>query len=195
MNLAYYVKGARSAESMRKRLRWSGYTFSGKKIWSEEENTVLRLFYPYSGLIARFLPKRTRGAIEAQFRKLGLGRKVHQWTPLEKQKLRKMYPECSREEICAAFPFSNWTSIQAVARYYGYRRKKKPYKITGIQPLDAVRIRCYEIKWTMRDLDEECRTKQYFQTRGYRSDYPNFQAITRAVEMFGGELRAYWTDR
>ena len=83
-------------------------------------------------------------------------------------------------------------NIQAAARYYGYRRKKKPYKITGVPALDQLRCRCYEAHLTMRDADEEAGTKRYFQTRGYRSKYPNFKAISRGVKALGGHLEVNW---
>ena len=196
MDLAYYIKGARSAEGMRRRLERSGFTISGHRLWTKDELTIVRLYYPYLGCALFRLRGRTEGAIRAKAREMGLCRHhVHRWTAAEVSKLRRFYPTASREELCAMIPGVSWTALSAAARRYGFRRKKKLYKITGIEPLDAVRIRCYEIKWTMKNLDEECRTKRYFQTRGYRIDYPNFQAINRAVEMFGGELRVHWMDQ
>ncbi|WP_323103159.1 hypothetical protein [Rhizobium sp. CC-YZS058] len=44
----------------------------------------------------------------------------------------------------------------------------------------------------MRDLDEEARTKRYFQTRGSDGRYPNFKAIRRAVVALGGDFEVRW---
>lgn len=40
----------------------------------------------------------------------------------------------------------------------------------------------------MRDFDGEAGTKRCFQTRGYRSKYPNFGAINRGVKALRGGL-------
>ncbi len=47
----------------------------------------------------------------------------------------------------------------------------------------------------MRDFDEEAGTKRYFQTRGYRSKYPNFRAINRGVRALGGHLEIRWDEQ
>ncbi|UFW78788.1 MULTISPECIES: hypothetical protein [Rhizobium] len=105
-----------------------------------------------------------------------------------------MYPEASREEICATFPDIPWENIQAAARYYGYRRKKKRYVITGIAANDQVRAFCYDLGWTMRDLDEESGTGRYFQRNGSRRKYPDFKAISKAVKALGGILEVRWQE-
>ncbi len=156
------------------------------------EDSFCRLLHFDQFALREILYTRSAAAIQARCRKLGLGKRYVHWGPLEKQKLRKMYPEESRESICAAFPDRDWSSIRSAARRYKFRRKKKPYKITGIVANDQIRVRCYEIGWNMRDLDEESGTGRYFQTRGYRGKYPNFKAINRAVSTFGGFLSVHW---
>ncbi|WP_037470691.1 hypothetical protein [Sinorhizobium fredii] len=193
MSLAYFARNAAAAERVRAQILRTGFTLFGQRTWKAEEDLVCRLFHPDYFAIQQILYNRTPRAIRARCQKLGLARRRRQWGPLDKQKLRKLYPSTSREEICAAFPDVAWENIQAVARYYGWKRDKKPYKITGVVSLDQVRRRCYEIKWTMRDLDEESRTKRYFQTRGYRSKHPNFRAIHRAVQTLGGQMEVRWT--
>jgi len=47
----------------------------------------------------------------------------------------------------------------------------------------------------MRDFGEEAGTKRYFQTRGYRSKYPNFRAINRGVRALGGRLEIRWDEQ
>ncbi len=180
------------AERTRSRMLQSGFTISGQKIWSEDEDFVCRIFYPDYFAMCQILDTRSRKAVQARCGRLGLipPRQAWQWSA--KQQLRKLYPEATREEICDAFPGVEWQKIQSAARYYGYRRKKKPYKVTGVLSLDQSRCRCYEIKWTMRDLDEEAGTNRYFQTRGYRSGSPNFKAIYRGVKALGGHLEVRW---
>lgn len=194
MSLAYFARNAGSAERIRAQMLRTGFTLFGQRIWTEQEDFVCRLFYPDYFALRQILYNRSEHAIKARCRKLGLVRKRHSWTPLKKQKLRRLYPEATHEELLAAFPGVDIQNIRSAARYYGYRRKKKPYKITGIPALDQLRSRCYDIKWTMRDADEEAGTKRYFQTRGYRSTYPNFRAIHRGVEALGGRLEVKWYE-
>ncbi|WP_260693196.1 hypothetical protein [Rhizobium leguminosarum] len=113
-----------------------GVTPAGHKVWTEIEDDFCRLLYFDHFALRQILRHRTARAIQARCCELGFGRKYHRWGPLERQKLRKLYPEASREEICATFPDIPWENIQAAARYYGYRRKKKRYVITGIAAND-----------------------------------------------------------
>lgn len=189
MQLKRAARGAAAAARLRSHILKSGYTLFGQRVWTEGEKLACELFYPDYFALRQILYTRSLSAIRSQCRALGLCKSRHHWGPLDKQKLRKIYPTGTREEICAAFPDVDWQNLCAVARYYGYRRKKKPYKITGVPALDAVRSRCYDVKINMRELDEDCKTKRYFQRRGYRSEYPNFRAINRAARYLGGELR------
>ena len=43
-------------------------------------------------------------------------------------------------------------------------------------------------------MDEEAGTGQYFQTRGYKSRYPDFKAIDKGVRALGGHLEVRWDD-
>lgn len=194
MSLAFFARHAASAERLRARMLRTGYTIFGQKIWGEDEDLACRLFYPDYFALRQILYTRSERAIKARCQKLGLVRKRKSWGPIDKQRLRKLYPEASKDELLAAFPEADWQSICAAARYYGFRRKKKPYKITGVPALDQCRTRCYEMNWTMRDVDEEAGTKRYFQTRGYRSKYPNFRAIGRGVRALGGHFEVRWDE-
>lgn len=188
VDLKRAAEGAKSAARARAHILRSGYTLFGQRVWTEGEKLVCQLFYPDYFALRQILYTRSLCAIRSQCQALGLRRKKHLWGPLDKQLLRKLYPTASKEEICAAFPGVDWVNIRAVAKYYGYRRQKKRYKITGVAALDAIRSRCYDVKINMRELDEDCKTKNYFRRRGYRSDYPNFRAISRAAKYLGGSL-------
>jgi len=170
----------------------SGFTISGHRLWTDDEDLVCQIFYPDYFAISQVLYTRSRRAIQARCQKLGLVPRRLSWGWSERQILRKLYPEASREEICATFPQADWQKIQSAARYRGYRRKKKPYKITGVVALDQLRLECYERKLNMRETDEDAGTGRYFQTQGYRSKYPNFKAIHRAVRVLGGHLEVHW---
>lgn len=163
------------------------------RLWSETEDFACWLYSDQLSNLYRLLWWRSKGAIRWRCKELGyIELRGHRWTGREISILRRMYPTATKDELCAAIPAASWTAICATARKNGFRRKKRPYKITGILANDQVRLRCYEIGWTMRDLDEESRTKRYFQTRGYRIRYPNFKMINRAVEVLGGQIEVKW---
>jgi hypothetical protein len=192
MYLGDFTRGARTSGRVKEHMLRTGYTLFGSRLWSEQEDVICHICYPDYFAMAQILDGRTPAAIKARCRKLGLVRKRKHWGPLEKMRLRKMYPEGSREDICAAFPGVEWQNIRSSAQYYGYRRKKKPYKITGVVALDEFRRFCYDEKINMREADEDAGTKRYFQTRGYRSAHPNFRYIYRAVKFYGGVLNVRW---
>lgn len=193
MNIAVTDMSPRKLLFAKKRLRKEGVRYNYFRDWFEREDDACRILFPDIKEIRRFIWWRSEGAIIARCKRLGLGRRdFHRWTARDISILRKLYPAAPREDICAAIPGVDWKNIRATAQRHGLRRLKKPYKITGINALDEVRLKCYDLRWTMRDLDEECRTKRYFQTRGYRCDYPNFKAINTAVLALGGILEVTW---
>lgn len=153
MDLAYLTRNAVSAERARSRILRSGFTISGHKLWTDKEDLVCRIFYPDYFAICQVLDTRSKKAIQTRCQKLGLVPSKQSWGWPARQKLRKLYPETSREDICKFFPGVEWQKIQSAARYYGYRRKKKPYKITGVLALDQLRKHCYDSNLTMRDTD------------------------------------------
>lgn len=188
------VRGAQTSRRVKAQMLKSGFTLFGDRLWTEQEDAICRICYPDYFALQQILYTRSPDAIKGHCRKLGLVKPRHVWMPLEKARLRKMYPEASREEICAAFPGIDWRNIQAAAQFRGYRRKKKPYKITGVVALDGLRLFLYKEDINMREADEDCGTKRYLQTRGYRTKYPNFRYIYRAVKFYGGHLEIRWQD-
>lgn len=63
-----------------------------RKKWREEENNILREYYPIEGLkVADRLSGRTKGAIRNQAKKLGIIRKNLNWTESEEAILEKYY--------------------------------------------------------------------------------------------------------
>lgn len=195
MSLAYYARNAATAERNRRRMRKEGMTMKGDKLWTDEENEIVRTLAPDHQAIRKKLPHRTHIAIRSHCVKLGLGRKgIHWWTGAEISKLRKLYPSATQEEICQQFPHSTWVNIRQVARYHGFRRKRREYKETGVKALDQVRAKCQEIKWTMVDLDKASRTKNYFYKAGWIGKKVNHRALGRAIEALEGQVEANWKE-
>lgn len=194
MSLTYFARNARSADRARRRMQREGVTMSGAKLWTDEEREIVRNLAPDYDAILKQLPHRTRNAVRNQAGKMGLRRAIHIWTAAEISRLRKLFPRAPAEEICAAFPHSTWINIQQAARYHGLRRSAKQYKITGIDALDEVRKRCFEINWTMIDLDNAAKTKRYFRRAGWIGKKINHRALGRAIEALDGVVQAQWNE-
>lgn len=105
MDLAYLARNAVSAERARSRILRSGFTISGHKLWTDKEDLVCRIFYPDYFALCQVLDTRTKKAIQTRCQKLGLVPRKQSWEWPARQKLRKLYPEASREEICRFFPW------------------------------------------------------------------------------------------
>jgi hypothetical protein len=194
MDLRQLAINAASAARARNRQRQAGFTIGGHRLWTEHERRVIAKHKPNYDRLCQLLPHRTRGAIIKEALSLGPKRFVRRWTAAEVSKLRKLYPSAPAEEICAAFPWACWINIRQLARYHGFRRKQKAYKITGIPALDDVRRRCFEIGWSMRDLDSAARTGRYFYCGGWSGKRINYRALGRAIEALDGQFRVQWND-
>ncbi len=193
MSLAHHVQNARSAERMRERIRSSGMS-GGRSVWTEAERDVLRALAPDYKAVRRQLRSRSMRAIHAQSLRLGLAKSIHIWSAAEISKLRKMYPSASLKEIAETFSHSTLKNIRKVAYYHGFRRKRVEYKPTGIPLLDAVRKRCFEIGWTLKDLDKAAKTKGYFHKAHWRGRHINYRALGRAIEALDGVVHAEWRE-
>lgn len=193
MSLAYFARNAASAERARERMQREGVTMNGHALWTDKERAVLVKFKGNYDAMCKRLPHRTRIAIRSQCALMGLQQSRHVWLASDISKLRRMYKTASVEELCAAFPHSTWINIQQAARYRGFRRRgRQPYKLTGNSGLDAVRRKCYEIGWTMPDLDSAARTGTYFKRCGWIGKKINHRALGRAIEALDGVVQAQW---
>lgn len=192
MELSRLARHARTAQLARLRLAKTGMTMAGKKVWTAEEKALVRQFAPAYDELVKRLPHRTRKAIRLQASVLRVARPCHIWSAAEISKLRKVYPRGERSEICSLFAHSTWVNIQNVARYHGFYRARRPYKLTGHEPLDQVRAKCFELNLNLVELDAECRTKRYFQS-GWCRRKLNYRALGRAIEALDGKIQVQWS--
>ncbi|WLD98292.1 hypothetical protein PX860_07305 [Agrobacterium leguminum] len=58
--------------------------------------------------------------------------------------------------------------------------------------MDAILSRIEVIGWTLRELDEEAGTGNYFQNSSWRTSRLNFNAIAKAVRALDGNLEISW---
>ncbi|MBB3744977.1 hypothetical protein FHX10_004514 [Rhizobium sp. BK591] len=195
MSLAYHARNAASAVGIRNRMKKEGCTMRGDKLWTEDERKIVVERWPDFDDIQKALPHRSRIAICAQCRKMGLRKKPqHLWSAAEISKLRKLYPGASIEEICETFPHSTWVNIRQAARYHGFRRNRKPFKLTGNQPIDEMLAKLFEANFSFPELDRELRTKQYFRKQRWRYARPNYNRLVKAIELLDGELAVRWRE-
>ena len=187
--LRYHSRGANTAERVRNTLRQKGHMPWGDPLWSELEIELCRQHYPDYDLLEQELRRRTRHTIQERCRLLGLTAECRGWTAAEKLRLRKMFPDASWAEICAAFPDRTRGAIVRVAYKWGFRRTRRPYKSTCHEVLDEVRQRCFEEGLSMPDLDEFSDSGQFFSKEAYRRKRPDLLAVGRAAKVFGGRLR------
>ncbi|NTI03474.1 hypothetical protein G6K88_15735 [Agrobacterium rhizogenes] len=195
MSLAYHARNTASAERARRRIQREGYNMKGDKLWTDEERQIILAIGPDFDAIRKKLPHRTRIAIASQCRKMGLKQQQqHIWSAAEISKLRRLYPSASREEICQEFVHSTWVNIMQTARYHGLRRKRRPFKPTGNPSVDEMLVKLFEAKFSLPDLDKECRTKRYFQKGKWRYKRPNYNHLAKALDVLDGEFRVEWRE-
>lgn len=195
MSLAFYARAAASGQRSRRMIELRGVTPNGTKLWTDAELDILIMHQRCYRLMYQKLPHRSPLAIRVKYRSLGLPTPRpprHRWTALEISKLRKLFPSASAEHICSVFPHSGWNAICKAALYHNLRRRRRPYKLTGIPALDEVRRRCFEIGWSMTDLDKAARTRSYFSKAGWIGRRVNHRALGRAIEALDGVVLAHW---
>ncbi|CAH0132334.1 hypothetical protein SRABI05_00078 [Agrobacterium fabrum] len=176
----------------RTRLNGAGITMKGCRLWTSEEEEVLRAHYPDFQRIQSELPTRTRKSLWIRCQKIGLKKVRHRWLSSEISKLKRLYRTEPASILRATFPGLTRAAITSRANYYGITRNSRPHRRTGKAVMDAILSRIEEIRWTLRDLDEAAGTRDYFQSHRWRQCRLNFQMIESAVTALDGELKVSW---
>ena len=83
MNLSYHSRHAASAERLRKRNKREGYTMDGKKIWTREEDDIVRFLFPDYQAMAKALPQRSYSGFRYRAKVMGLVQTRPQFTARE----------------------------------------------------------------------------------------------------------------
>lgn len=189
-DLRQVSRGAATTQRNRERIRRSGRTPNGYRVWTKGEKAIVRALYPDYDALVKALPGRTRNGIQCHARGSGMCPKIHAWTASEVLRLRKLYPHASRREVLAAFPGLGWQATVIRANKLGLRRAPIPLKKTGHRLVDEIRQRARDLHWTMADLDEIARTKGYFAEPWHSGN--NLGKIESAVKVLGGRLVIQW---
>lgn len=193
MQLKYAVKGLAVSMRVKEKMRRTGKTFNGHKLWTKEEDEKVARLYPDYKTLRCVLKHRSFSAIKARACTLKITKKRHCWTELEVSKLRKLYPKATHQEILLAFPGLRWEQIVSRAGYANIMRARKPYKPTGFTVLDDIRSYSFKHNINMVELDAMARTKKYFQKAQWHAHgFASSRAASRAIVALGGQVRADW---
>jgi len=164
-----------------------------RELWTPAEDALVRKIYPDYPRLGELLPQRTDFAIRSRAATLGVRKKRRQWTTPEMKSLRKMYEGgATKHEILAAFPHSNWTNIKGIVNWYGFHRKDRRFKLTGIPVIDMIRERAEAMNLSMIDVDAMAKTKCYFQRSGWQTSSLNGKYILRAIIALAGSPSVIW---
>lgn len=195
MHLNEWSRNAASAERARRRIHFRGETPAGSKVWTPKEDAICRTYRTYAELQRR-LPHRSYCALRHRCQRLGLQPRRTLLTAADVSKLRRVYPRGNADQMKTAFPNLSKDQIASAARYYRVHRSRKPFVPTKIPILDEIRNRCYELCYSMPDLDEMARSRNYFAKASWHTnDKLNYRHISRAVEALGGKLTVDWGEK
>lgn len=194
MMYANLARNARSAQRTREEIKRRGFTMTGAKLWSEDEEKILRELYPDYKAICKRLPHRTHSACRYSCGQLKLTRPIHMWTAAEISLLRRVYTRGTKAEIAQAFPHLRWMQIKSIARWYDIHRARQPFLPTGIPIIDEIRSRCFELNYTMVDLDKLTHSRYFARQCWHNNGHLHHRAIGKAIKVLFGEIRARWKD-
>jgi hypothetical protein len=173
----------------------SGTSFNGYPLWSEAEISVLRQFYPDYSEISRRIPQRTRAAIEKKCEVLRIVKRgPRRWSDEEYVRLRKSYPTSPTSQAFALFQDRTWVGLRAVLYRRRIFKKPVPYKICGHQIADSIRQRCFELNYTIRDLDIMAGSNQYFKDLARPPKNIGLSKLAIAVKLLGGRITVKWSN-
>jgi len=194
MSLRHAAKGAERAQHIRRYMKRTGRTPWGKKIWAEKEDDNIIKFYPDIKMLRRRLKSRSIAAIRQRAGALGVRRKIHIWKAPELAKLRKLCATASWRDILAAFPDLTKAQIKSCIKYRGIKCIRRRFCKTGIEIIDVVREKAYQMNFTMPDLDYMAGSKNYFSHALWhnKSRRINKKAIWDAIEALGGKISVQW---
>lgn len=188
------VMGATSAMRARARIAKTGFTPKGHHVWTSDEDQVLRDLFPNCRELADILRRRTPKAISLRARKLGLTDRRKVWTAAEITTLRRAYRQGGIVGARMAFPQLRSRQIEGALWYNKISSGRKPYRKTGIQVLDEIRERCFDLNLSMADLDKMVRSKSYFYKAGWCGGNINHKFIGRAIDVLYGEMEVKWRE-
>ena len=182
----------RAADAARRKRARTGLTPRGDKLWTPAEDPILRKLYPDYASIRKRLRRRTKQALEARVRTLGLQRRLRKWTAAELSLLRKMWPSATEQQLLDAFPGASFSAIKGQAQRFKLSRRPR-LLMTGKPLVDEVRQRARAMNYTMPELDCLAKSGSYFQSNCF-INHVQLTHVYSAVRRLGGVIRIQWKD-
>lgn len=162
MDLREHMDTIKRSDRAKKYIQRAGYTNAGDRLWQPWEDEIV-LKYRHDLKQAAQELDRTLIAITGRRHTLGCRKYAHhRWTGAQIVKLRKIYPCAPMKEVLEAFPFASYSMILHAAQRFGVRRHRKPFMPTGNPLLDAVRARCFDLHFSLYDLDQMVSQKTFY---------------------------------
>lgn len=193
MPKSWLVRGAESADRARCRMQLLGVTPNGHPLWEPWEVDPVIGQYPDYRAIFPELERRTHPAVYNKAGRLGVTKpRPPSWSDNEILRLRKVYPNGTREEILAAFPGRTFAAVAKAANARGICRAPKALQPTGSLVLDQILARARSRNVSLEELGAATRKRNYFKKRGWRHGQYDFAAHARAVAFLGGAIRVRW---
>jgi hypothetical protein len=193
MYLNDYTRHAQSADRSRRRMRYRGVTPNGHRLWTPKEDETCRKHGNDYRILQTKLPHRSYEALKQRCRLLGLCPQRQMVTAREVSLLRRL-GAASVDELRAAFPTRTLSQLNHLRRYHGVPARRRQFSPTGFPIIDSVRSRCFELNYSMSDLDQLAKSNSYFQRAGWLRGNINYRAIGRAVAALDGDLTVRWRD-
>lgn len=194
MFLNDYSRHAQSADRARRRVQYHGLTPKGDRLWTREEDETCKKYGNDYRVLREKLPHRSYHALRRRCQSLGLRPRRDLTTMKELSLLRRMSAIATPDEMRAALSHKTRKQLAHLRRYYGIRCKRRPFTPTGFPIIDAIRVRCEYLNYSMVDLDEIAGTKTYFKRCRWNPCGLNYRAIGRAVAALDGELTVRWRE-
>jgi hypothetical protein len=162
--------------------------------WTSAEDETVRLHAGDYVSMGKALPHKTYNSLRSRAKKLGLVAKRKHSTAAKIARLRRHYPTATKAELEKLFPGDSFDELQQTAKYFRIRRQPPPVQPFGFPLIDAIRLRSRELGISARELDRMTKAGAYFYKAHWHAGYVHYQALTRAVEILGGQLQVEWDD-
>lgn len=184
-------RGLQGRDRLLEHIERTGRTIAGDPIWTATEIDTLRSLYPDHTAISAALPRRTRIAVAAKARAIGLVPPRRIWSHADAVRLRNPYvagiPVATLTQLFAGkTPKQIWSKASAL----GYRRPRRPPRLIGHPLIDSIRRRAFDLRITMTELDAFVGRKRYFV--GVRN--VDWRALQRAMSLLGGTPIVRWPE-
>ncbi|UXN58175.1 hypothetical protein [Phyllobacterium zundukense] len=195
MDFRTVAKNAASAQRMRNKLLKTGISFNGYPLWTEAEVSVLRQFHPNYSEVSRRLPQRTRAAIKRKCADLRIVKDgPRRWSGEEYVQLRKSYATSPISQVMKLFHDRTSVGLRSVLYRRRILKKSVPYKLCGNLIADSIRQRCFDLNYTIRDLDIMAGTNQYFKDIWRSHKNIDLSKLARAAKLLGGRITVKWPN-